>query len=696
VLSVHRQGTRPERSEHGAPDSAGEAKRPHEARLRPRAELLDQLLQRQPLLALVNLAAAGLAAFTLSQTTAASILIGWLTFVLATQLVRVVTYLRFSRPPIGPDHVPQLASWLTWSSLAAGLAWGLFGAAFGAGEDRIAQVLVPFVLAGMSAGAITALPSHPPAFLGFVLPSLLPYILTLVSRGDRLALMMAAITAVYLAGISVMALDLHRSLRQAARAHWRNLRLVRRLERSRRDLEQRVDQRTTELRAVNEALVGEVAQRRRSEQRVRHLLAHDALTNLPNRLLLLDRLHHALVRTRRYGGLVAVMAFDIDRFKEINDTHGHPAGDAVLREIAARIRSVLRATDTAARIGGDEFALVVPDLADPSGAVRLAEKLLAVCDEPIDAAGLTLSISISIGIALYPLHGEEVDDLLTGADLALYGAKAAGRNRWLLFSADLRAAAHARRRLEFQLRDAVARDQLRLVYQPRFSLDDNRMVAAEALLRWQHPEHGNLSPRDFIGVAESSGVIREIGRWVLRAACEQARVWRDAGMPVRVAVNLSPVEFRQPDLPDQIRATLEAAGIEPALLELEITESAYMDQRADGLEDELQRVKALGVQLAIDDFGTGYSCLSYLRWVPFDILKIDRSFVTNMVEDQRDEAIVRTIVTLARHLDKTVVAEGVEKPHQLAALRRLGCHEAQGFLLGRPVAAEIIRPLVAA
>jgi diguanylate cyclase (GGDEF)-like protein len=557
-------------------------------------------------------------------------------------------------------------------------------------------VLVPFVLAGMSAGAITALPSHPPAFLGFVLPSLVPYILTLVSRGDRLALMMAAITAVYLAGISVMALDLHRSLRQAARAHWRNLRLVRRLERSRRDLEQRVDQRTTELRAVNEALVGEVAQRRRSEQRVRHLLAHDALTNLPNRLLLLDRLHHALVRTRRYGGLVAVMAFDIDRFKEINDTHGHPAGDAVLREIAARIRSVLRATDTAARIGGDEFALVVPDLADPSGAVRLAEKLLAVCDEPIDAAGLTLSISISIGIALYPLHGEEVDDLLTGADLALYGAKAAGRNRWLLFSADLRAAAHARRRLEFQLRDAVARDQLRLVYQPRFSLDDNRMVAAEALLRWQHPEHGNLSPRDFIGVAESSGVIREIGRWVLRAACEQARVWRDAGMPVRVAVNLSPVEFRQPDLPDQIRATLEAAGIEPALLELEITESAYMDQRADGLEDELQRVKALGVQLAIDDFGTGYSCLSYLRWVPFDILKIDRSFVTNMVEDQRDEAIVRTIVTLARHLDKTVVAEGVEKPHQLAALRRLGCHEAQGYLLGRPVAAEVIRPLVAA
>jgi len=221
-------------------------------------------------------------------------------------------------------------------------------------------------------------------------------------------------------------------------------------------------------------------------------------------------------------------------------------------------------------------------------------------------------------------------------------------------------------------------------------------VAAEALLRWQHPERGPLSPPDFIGVAEASGIIREIGHWVLRGACEQARRWRDQGIPVRVAVNLSAVEFRQPDLPDQIRAVLDEVGLEPSLLELEITESAYMDQRAAGLEDELRRVKDLGVVLAIDDFGTGYSSLAYLRWVPFDILKVDRSFVTNMGEDQRDEAIVRTIVALARNLDKTVVAEGVEKPHQLATLRRLGCHEAQGYLLGRPAPAEAVSGLLAA
>lgn len=697
MLSGGRQGAQPERSDHDAGPGTGGKRRPREARLRPRAELLSQLLRRQPLLVALNLAVAGLTAVTLVAARGSSIVTLWLALIVLAQAGRVAAYLRFGRqvPPALAD-VPTVGLWLTASSLLAGIAWGVFGVVFSLGDDRVMQVVVPFVLAGMSAGAITALPSHPPAFLAFVIPTLLPYIGALLARGDRAAVLMAAIATIYLLAICGIALDLHRSLRRAARLHWRNTRLVRRLQRSRRELEQRVDQRTAELRAANDALMGEVIQRRRSEQRVRHLLAHDPLTNLANRLLLLDRLHQALARARRYGGVVAVLAFDIDRFKEINDTHGHPTGDAVLRELAARIRGVVRATDTPARIGGDEFALVVPDLADPGGAVRFAEKLLTVCDAPIDAAGLPLAISISVGIALFPDHGDDIDDLLTGADLALYAAKAAGRNRWLLFSSDLRAAAHAKRRLEVQLREAVPRGQLRLVYQPRFALDDNRMVAAEALLRWQHPERGNLSPRDFIDVAEASGAIREIGRWVLRAACEQARVWRDAGMPVRVAVNLSPVEFRQPDLPEQIRATLDATGLDPSLLELEITESAYMDQRADGLEDELRRVKELGVQLAIDDFGTGYSCLSYLRWVPFDILKIDRSFVTNMVEDQRDEAIVRTIVTLARHLDKTVVAEGVERSHQLAALRRLGCHEAQGYLLGRPAPAESMVRLVAA
>jgi diguanylate cyclase (GGDEF)-like protein len=667
-----------------------------EARERPRADLIADLLRRQPLLAAVNLAVGALAAGALAGVVDGAALAAWAGYMALAQLARLALHLRYRDRPLALDLVPRLAGWLVVCSALSGVGWGAFGFCFDGGDDRTAQVLVPFVLAGMSAGAITALPLHPPAFVAFVTPALLPYLARLVADADRLSAFMAAMTVVYLAAIGIVALQLHRSLRRAAKLHWRNMRLVGRLEGSRRELERRVEQRTAELRAANAALVGEVAQRRRSEQRVRHLLAHDTLTNLPNRLLLLDRLNQALARARRYGGVVAVLAFDIDRFKEINDNFGHPAGDAVLRELAARIRGVVRATDTPARIGGDEFALVAPDLADARGAVSLAEKLLAACDAPVDAGGQHLPVAVSVGVALFPDHGQEADDLLTGADLALYAAKAAGRGRWLMFSADMRAASQARRRLEAQLREAVPQGQLRLVYQPRFALDDNRVVAAEALLRWQHPELGPLSPGDFIDVAETSGLIREIGRWVLRDACRQARRWRDQGWPVRVAVNLSAVEFRQPDLPDQIRETLDAAGLEPSLLELEITESAYMDQRAEGLEDELRRVKDLGVRLAIDDFGTGYSSLAYLRWVPFDILKIDRSFVTNMVEDQRDEAIVRTIVTLARHLEKTVVAEGVEKGHQLSALRRLGCHEAQGYLLGRPSPAEAITGLLAA
>jgi diguanylate cyclase (GGDEF)-like protein len=678
-----------------AADAGSVARRRYEARLRPSIELLEGLLKRQPFLAGMNIAIGALAALALSGAVPTAWLLGWLACLLASQAPRFALLARYRRRVEGLDRRSALGFWLTAASAVAGVTWGLFGLLFD-GFGHPTQILVPFMLAGMAGGAMTALPSHPPAFLAFVLPALLPYALRLLCAGDRASLLMSATVLVYIAATSAVALELNRALRQAARLHWSNTRLVTRLERSRRELERRVEQRTAELQAVNDALVGEVDQRRRSEERVRHLLAHDPLTNLPNRLLLLDRLHQALARARRYGGTVGVLAFDLDRFKEVNDTYGHPVGDAVLRELAARVRALVRATDTPARIGGDEFALVAPDLADAGGAIRLAEKLLAACEPPVEVGGFSLPVAISVGIALFPDHGREVGDLLTGADIALYAAKAGGRGRWSIFSSDMRAAAQSRRRLETQLKEAVPGGQFRLVYQPRFALEDNRIVAAEALLRWQHPERGPLSPPDFIGVAEASGIIREIGHWVLRGACEQARRWRDQGMPVRVAVNLSAVEFRQPDLPDQIRAVLDEVGLEPSLLELEITESAYMDQRAAGLEDELRRVKDLGVVLAIDDFGTGYSSLAYLRWVPFDILKVDRSFVTNMGEDQRDEAIVRTIVALARNLDKTVVAEGVEKPHQLATLRRLGCHEAQGYLLGRPAPAEAVSGLLAA
>ena len=678
-----------------AADAGSVARRRYEARLRPSIELLEGLLKRQPFLAGMNIAIGALAALALSGAVPTAWLLGWLACLLASQALRFALHARYRHRAEGLDRRCALGFWLTAASAVAGVTWGLFGLLFD-GFGHPTQILVPFMLAGMAGGAMTALPSHPPAFLAFVLPALLPYAVRLLSAGDRASLLMSATVLVYIGATSAVALELNRALRHAARLHWSNTRLVTRLERSRRELERRVEQRTAELQAVNDALVGEVDQRRRSEERVRHLLAHDPLTNLPNRLLLLDRLHQALARARRYGGTVGVLAFDLDRFKEVNDTYGHPVGDAVLRELAARVRALVRATDTPARIGGDEFALVAPDLADAGGAIRLAEKLLAACEPPVEVGGFSLPVAISVGIALFPDHGREVGDLLTGADIALYAAKAGGRGRWSIFSSDMRAAPSrgggSRPSSRRRCRAASSASSTSRASRSR----DNRIVAAEALLRWQHPERGPLSPPDFIGVAEASGIIREIGHWVLRGACEQARRWRDQGMPV--ARRRQPLGRRVPPArpAGPIRAVLDEVGLEPSLLELEITESAYMDQRAAGLEDELRRVKDLGVVLAIDDFGTGYSSLAYLRWVPFDILKVDRSFVTNMGEDQRDEAIVRTIVALARNLDKTVVAEGVEKPHQLATLRRLGCHEAQGYLLGRPAPAEAVSGLLAA
>ena len=662
---------------------------------RARADLLLDLLRQQPLLAVMNSLVALLAVAALAGRVDGRALAGWLGALLFLQATRVGLW-RWYRD-LRPDREPPrpMGLLLTLKSAFSGLAWGLFAILFHDRDGGLAGMLAPFVLAGMSAGAVTALPSHPPAYFTFLLASLLPYATFLVVEGGRPSLIAAAITLLYLIGLSLAGLRIHRSLRRAAKLYWRNLRLVRRLETTREGLEQEVEARTAELRSANTALVQEVSQRRRSEEQVRHLLAHDSLTNLPNRVLFLDRLRQALARARRFGGSVAVLAFDIDRFKEVNDTYGHPAGDQLLRELAGRVGAAVRATDTAARIGGDEFALVAPDVDGRDGARRLAEKLLDVCAAPFRVDGARLPVSLSVGVALFPEHGGEVDDLLTDADLALYAAKAAGRGRWAMFSAEMRAVAQSRRRMEAQLREAAPNGELSLLYQPRFALHDSqqRVVGAEALLRWRHPELGKLAPGDFIDVAETSGAIRDIGRWVLDAACRQARRWRDAGRPVRVAVNLSAVEFRQPDLAERIGETLAAAGLEPSLLELEITESAYMDQRAAGLEDALRRIRDLGVRLAIDDFGTGYSSLSYLKWVPFDVLKIDRSFVENMVDDQRDEAIVSTIVTLARNLDKTVVAEGVEDGRQLDALRRLGCHEAQGFFLGRPGPAEAMGAL---
>ena len=658
----------------------------------PSRVLLRDFLDRQPLLAAINGVMGAVTAAMLAGPNGRGVVLGWLAAMLAAQAARIVLWLRVR----GRRPGRRLPLWLTLTTALTGLVWGAAGILPVRVDTAAGWVLVPFVLAGMSAGSIAALPAHPPAFFIFIWAALAPYALALAASSEPVSRAMSAITLLYAIGLSAVGWQIHRTLRRAAELNVQNSVLVDRLADARQGLEATVATRTSELRATNAALLREVVERRRSEDRVRHLLAHDSLTNLPNRLLLLDRLEQALARSRRYSSRCAVLLFDVDRFKDVNDTLGHAAGDRLLRELAERVRGAVRDSDTVARFGGDEFALVAPDLLDGTEPMLLARRILDACRPPFDIDGTRIPVTVSVGAAVFPEHGGDADALLRAADAALYLAKGAGKDRVALYSQALHSAQETRRQVEAALRHALERDELTLVYQPRYRLDDRRIVAVEALLRWNHAEFGVVPTEQLVAVAEASGLIGAIGSWVLEAACRQARLWRDAGLAIPVAVNLSAVELRHPNLAERIRATLDVVGLAPELLEVEVTESAYMEREADAPHPGVEEVRRLGVRVAIDDFGTGWSSLSYLKWLPFDLLKIDRSFVRNLGADPRDEAIIAMIVTLARQLAKGVVAEGVESERQLQTLRRLGCQEAQGFLLGRPARPAAITALLAA
>jgi len=428
---------------------------------------------------------------------------------------------------------------------------------------------------------------------------------------------------------------------------------------------------------------------------VRRLVLHDRLTGLPNRTLLHDRLGQQLAHARREGSMVAVLLLDLDSFKDVNDALGHPLGDRLLCTVAQRINTVVRATDTLARLGGDEFLLVQPQVRRSADVITLADKILATVATPLDLAGQELQISTSIGVALFPQDGQDPDALLQHAELALYRAKAQGRGQYRFFEPAMDDEAQARRRLERELRQALEQGEFVLHYQPQLDLASGRLVGAEALVRWNHPERGLVPPGEFIPAAEANGLIRPLGAWVLREACRQATVWRERGWDLSVAVNLSPVQLRHRQLLPLIGVALEAAGLEPARLELEITEGVLMEnveQQGDGL---LRGLTADGVRLALDDFGIGYSSLAYLRHLPVKTIKIDRSFVRDLGQDPDALALVRAIVTLGHSLRKRVVAEGIENATQLALLRELGCDEAQGYHIARPLDAAQFADLLA-
>jgi diguanylate cyclase (GGDEF)-like protein/PAS domain S-box-containing protein len=443
------------------------------------------------------------------------------------------------------------------------------------------------------------------------------------------------------------------------------------------------DGRLTHYMAINE----DITERKHSAERIEHLANFDALTGLPNRAQLADRLQHAISLARRSNGLLALMFLDLDQFKDINDTLGHSIGDALLVELSQRLRRALREEDTVSRLGGDEFILLLPGL-DARAAARVAQKLLDVIAPACRADQYVLAVTASVGIAMYPDDGVDLETLSQHADAAMYRAKQEGRRCYRFFTAEMQARSARHQQLVTALRSALERKQLEVYYQPQASLRDGRIIGAEALLRWQHDELGAVSPQEFIPVAEYSGLIMPIGEWVLRQAVRQTRAWIDQGLqPLIIAVNLSATQFRHADLPQLVTRILQEEGLAPEYLELELTEGVAMSdpQAAIAIMDQLH---ARGIRMALDDFGTGYSSLSQLKKFKVYMLKIDQSFVRDISTDPGDKAIVSAVIRMAASLGLQTIAEGVETARQMDFLREQGCDQVQGYHCSRPLTAE--------
>jgi diguanylate cyclase (GGDEF)-like protein len=438
----------------------------------------------------------------------------------------------------------------------------------------------------------------------------------------------------------------------------------------------------------------DISERRVAESELEHQALHDPLTGLPNRALVLDRLGRALARSQRAGTSTVVLFIDIDRFKIVNDSLGHAYGDDLLVAVAARLRASLRETDTVARLGGDEFVVLLEDLTHETIALDVAEKILDAMRRPFSLAGREFFVTASIGLAVSTTDHETPESMIRDADAAMYVAKGRGRNRLEVFDEAIRVRVMHHLEVEHDLHRALERGELRLVYQPAYQLETNRIVGVEALLRWDHPTRGTVQPGEFISVAEETGLIVDIGKWTIDEACRQVREWRDGDSSLRTLwVNLSPKQLAGAALPGIVRDALGRHDLPPGALGLELTESALIEE-AEAAGSMLRELEGLGVRLAIDDFGTGYSSLLYLQRYRVDVLKVDRSFVNGLGTNDDDTAITSAVINLGHNLGMEVSAEGVETPMQLQRLRDLGCDTACGYYLVQPTTPEAVTRLL--
>jgi diguanylate cyclase (GGDEF)-like protein len=436
-------------------------------------------------------------------------------------------------------------------------------------------------------------------------------------------------------------------------------------------------------------------ERKRSESKLNYLARYDSLTGIPNRQYLRDQLERATNRASRGRKNMGLLFLDLDNFKTVNDTLGHQLGDDLLKATVQRLKNSIRAGDLLARLGGDEFAILLEDVEGPLELEAVARSIIDRFREPFNLGPRQVSVTASVGITLYPIDHTEPMALLNNADIAMYQAKEQGRNRFKFFTPSMHEEILRYHQLETDLKNALAEQQFYLLYQPQVSLADGRVHAVEALLRWNHPVRGTVGPDEFIAAAEESGQIVPMGLWTLEEVCRQLKQWEHQGLALpRVAINVAPIHFHQPDFNDQIRETLERHAVDPSLVELELTERSLMEDTA-GVRACLRGLKNIGLRLAIDDFGTGYSCLSYLRQFPVDVLKIDRSFVSDLDTNEDDRAICGVILSIAQRLSLDSVAEGVKSEEQVAILVKHGCRLGQGHLFSMPVRASEIAKLLA-
>jgi len=434
------------------------------------------------------------------------------------------------------------------------------------------------------------------------------------------------------------------------------------------------------------AFLTDVTESRQQIISLRHQAMHDGLTDLPNRMMLFDRLEVALNAARERRGMVALLLMDLDRFKEVNDTFGHHFGDGLLRQVAFRLQNQLHSDDTVARLGGDEFAVVLTSAVDANAVAAVARRILNTLQQPFVVEGQVLEIGGSIGIALYPQHGGDARTLMRRADVAMYTAKEANAG-YTFHNQEQERRTPDEMAMAVELRSAIERDEFELFYQPKRHLRSGLMTRAEVLLRWRHPTRGLLMPPAFIPLAERTGIIKPMTEWILDRALRQVHEWQSAGAPVHVAVNVSAKSLQEQTLPSRVQALLDKWGVDARFLKIEITESSIMADPAHALAI-MSMLQSMGVRLSVDDFGTGYSSLTHLRELPIDEIKIDKSFVLGMLTSEADAAIVRTVIDLAHNLGKQVCAEGVENPETLQRLKEMGCDLAQGYWISRPVGAE--------